>query len=221
MDRKDIIITTLLVGILVIFIFYYATYKAYDQKIKEMEIENNSTFQLYAGYMEEYNQLAEEYNNLIIDTNTDSPETKKLTRVIEALEKEVEMWGKRYEYEYNRLQLCNNHKTYVPKKPLKTVNICPKCRYHLVCNDSFSMLPFFDCDDNVTIYTNIERSEIDICDIIAFKTPDYPSRAFVIHQIASRNGTGYKTRGMANHDDDGYIVQFNDIIGRFIGVEQR
>ena len=82
------------------------------------------------------------------------------------------------------------------------------------------MLPLFDSTDRLTVYTNIEKEDIEICDIIGFKTPETPERFdWTIHQIININGSGYQTKGISNYKVDNYIVQYENILFKLIAIE--
>ncbi len=105
-----------------------------------------------------------------------------------------------------------------PKRELIKKTVCLKnCDYDLYCTRS--MLPLFECKDILTVYTNVQEEDIEVCDIIAFKTPEYPKLNWIIHQVININESGYQTKGVNNYWADKYIVQFRDIKFKLIGIE--
>lgn len=173
--------------------------------IKEYTYIENTT--RYDELIDRFNKLIIKHNSLIINYNK--------------LIGERDFWKSENYRLGSQIELCKDKQTNVPIKTLYKITICPRCYYHLICENANSMLPFFDCNDTLTGYTNIEKSEIGVCDIIGFKNPEYPELDFVIHQVINVNESGYTTKGVANTNQDNYTVQFDDIKFKFIGVEYK
>lgn len=143
---------------------------------------------------QKHNELIKKYNNLIKESNSIG---------------------------HKVLDECINKGSSIsiPERVLTKKTICRgNCDEYLYCN-SQSMLPFFECKDKLTVYTNIKKEDIQICDIIGFKTPDYPKLKFIIHQVINITENGYQTKGIGNYLGDNYIVKFKDIKFKLIKIE--
>lgn len=169
------------------------------------------------------NQISREYNYLIGAYNEQIKKYNNLVNSYNELIKERDFWKNEDLKKAQIIELCKNKQISIPKnKILYTKTFCNNgCDYKLYCTNS--MLPFFSCNSKLTIYTNVLKNEIEVCDIIAFSSPEYPSPNsepyYVIHQIIKIDENGYTTKGIANINPDNYIVQFEDIKGKLIGAE--
>ena len=109
-----------------------------------------------------------------------------------------------------------------PRKDLDIKTICNNnCTYYLNCGHDSSMLPYFECKDRLTAYGNIEKDEIETCDIIGFTSPqtDGERYNFIIHQVVNITEEGYRTKGTGNDKADDSIVNYDDILFKVIGIE--
>ena len=161
-----------------------------------------------------------EHNNSINGDSRLISENKELKRKFNLLIEERDFWKGQDHKKLGYIELCRNKKSQVPQRSLSKEYICPQCDSYIQCEDGDSMLPFFDCDDKLTVYTDIKKEEVGICDIIGFKSPEFSELGWVLHQVVDINESGYTTKGIANLYPDSYIVQFNEITFKFIGVEQ-
>ncbi len=152
----------------------------------------------------EYNQLVTRFNDLINVTN----------RVYE----EKIFWKEQAFKKGDGRMLCWNENTDVPDKILDKKEVCREgCYYKMLCTNS--MKPLFDCTDTLTVYTNLEEDEIEMCDVIGFSTLEYPEYDWVVHRVVNITDEGYATKGDANAYPDSYIVKFEDVIFKLIEVK--
>lgn len=100
---------------------------------------------------------------------------------------------------------CSNTKT--------TLKVCPECNWHLICEESHSMLPTLGCKHTLE-FCSPDRKDIGIGDIIAYQTPDHPNLSFVVHRVVGMKGKRYITQGDGNTDRDNYPVRYIDIFGK-------
>lgn len=156
----------------------------------------------YDDSIDKYNNLLERYNQVIAERNA--------------------YWDK-YQTLNQLVNICNMQEISTPKhKTLHKVTFCNSgCDYNLYCTSS--MKPFFDCTDKLTFYTNVKEDEIEVCDIIAFESPEYPSSNskpyYTIHRVVKIDKNGYTAMGIANIRPDDYVVKFSDIKGKLISIE--
>ncbi|MFW9872653.1 MAG: hypothetical protein ACFFG0_06080 [Candidatus Thorarchaeota archaeon] len=195
----------MLVGLLV----FLAGCTTYAQTPKQEIITTQEI--IYFENATKYNLLVTKYNELV-DNNNNLIESNKLCRQsynsIRQKERET------YHYAY----ACVDAMTSVPKKPLVTKTICKQgCNFNMFCTGS--MRPYFDCEDIVSVYTNVRPNEIKVCDIIGVASPDYPDFDWVIHQVVGVTDEGYITKGLANAEIDKHVAKFSDVKFKFIGVK--
>lgn len=167
-----------------------------DDSCEEYKLQNDAL-------ISKYNDLVTKHNKLI---------------------EERDFWKNEDLKKAQQIELCKDEDISVPKKTLYKKTFCNYgCDYILY--NTGSMLPFFDYNDKLTFYTNVLKNEIEVCDIIAFESPEYPSPNskpfFAIHQVINIDLNGYTTKGVANIYPDSYTVQFEDIMGKLINVEYR
>ena len=185
---------------------------------KKCTIQNECTIQdgLYQNKnepsvpVEKYNQMLREYIN----------KNNRLINITKQAISDRNFWQEEDAEKGRQIMLCWDSNTGVPKKLLDREYVCSQgCYYHLLCTDS--MKPFFDCTDTLVVYENVEQDEIELCDVIGFKSPEYPQLEWVVHRIIGFNESGYRTKGDANAIADNYTIRFEDILFKVIGVEYR
>ncbi len=82
-----------------------------------------------------------------------------------------------------------------------------------------SMLPVLHTGEAVTIDPDIDRTALQIGDIIAYSDPRGSSKR-IIHRIIKKCKDGYITRGDNNRGRDDYIVRQEHIIGKALTVRR-
>lgn len=102
-----------------------------------------------------------------------------------------------------------------PSRYIRIYRICPDCDYSLDCTGS--MRPILSCKDTLEAFKPY-KSEIRVCDIIASKDPTR-KYDFIVHRIIAKNGSKYVTKGDNNMQSDEYLVDFEDIMFKIIGIE--
>ena len=172
------------------------------------EIESDD----YANITNKYSSLVKAYNNKVKEYNNLN---KKYNSVIDRRN----YYQDKYEYLTDLNMICRGQEISIPQlRTLHKKTFCNDgCDYGLYC--TMSMKPFFDCTDKLTFYINVYEEDIEICDIIAFETPNNPKNHWTIHQVIKIDNKGYTTKCFSCTGFDDYIVQFDDIKGKLMSVE--
>jgi len=162
------------------------------------------------------NSLLEELNNLKLRYNQLENKYFDLFNITNKIYDEKEFWKGQDSKKGIDIMLCWDKNIGIPDKTLEKRQVCREgCYYKLYC--TASMKPFFDCTDTMTVYTNVEEDEIELCDVIGFKTPEYLGD-WVVHRVINITNEGYVTKGDARPDSDNYVVKFEDVIFKMIEV---
>ncbi|MEW6221710.1 MAG: signal peptidase I [Candidatus Hadarchaeota archaeon] len=99
-------------------------------------------------------------------------------------------------------------------------------RINLILIKGGSMEPTFS-EDDIVMYTAVDNASLRSGDIIVFINPNNPYEQVIVHRIVGyvTGGnvffgyrTGWGTKGDATTLDDPYLVQFENVKGRAIGV---
>lgn len=148
------------------------------------------------------------YRGVVDGLNKDLNETKTENEELEATKRRFYDW-------INHVQ-CNEP-IKRPDRYLNTFEVCNNgCDYWIDCTGS--MRPTFSCEDTLIVYTPRE-DDIGLCDIIGFKTPEHPQYVFIVHRIIAFDGDEYITKGDNFLIDDGFSVDFDDVIFKVVGIE--
>lgn len=89
-------------------------------------------------------------------------------------------------------------------------------RYKLVSIGSESMSPSINKGDAVIIASYKNESDINIDDIIYFRSED--NNKYIVHRVINKNEEGYITKGDSNNAEDSFVVPYNNIRGKVVKV---
>ena len=213
---KTSVIYFILVLFLVVIFFINFIAKYVVQELKDDGQQCFSVSQDCSDFIN--NSSAEELNSLKLKYSQLETKYDNWINLTHRIYDEKQFWREQSYRIGNNMMLCWNENTDVPNKTLEKEQVCRKgCYYNLLCTNS--MKPFFDCTDTLTVYTNIEKNEIRLCDVIGFKTPEYPDYDWVVHRVINITNEGYMTKGDALAYPDNYTVKFEDVIFKVIGVD--
>ena len=180
------------------------------ENIPKEEIELNETNK-YAEEIKDY------YSNKYIPKLKDFYQDK-----IDMCEKEVKEINKTLkqteEEKYNIVKThlsCMDTIIERPSRYINTREVCPNCNYWVECTGS--MRPTLSCKDTLTVFKP-DKDEVNVCDIIMFKSPEI-DKDFIIHRIIGKEGSKYITKGDCNMESDEYLVDYDDIMFKVIGIE--
>lgn len=80
-----------------------------------------------------------------------------------------------------------------------------------------SMLPIAGENDIAIVYKNPKESEIKVGDIIVFVSK-LDNETNIFHRVIKITKEGYLTKGDNNQVDDGYIIKYEEVEGKLVGV---